>query len=90
MRHDDDGSLGFYEPRELRPIHEVTVKEPAPTVTKTEWEVVNASTSRLKVPGGWLYRTRTYKNLTRYENFPEKDEFAVTSESTTFVPNPTS
>lgn len=53
---------------------------------KTEWEAIDFSTARLKVPGGWLYRTRAFKALTHYENFP--NEFAVTAESTVFIPDP--
>jgi hypothetical protein len=26
-------------------------------ITRAEWEAVNATTHRLLVPGGWLYRT---------------------------------
>ena len=26
-------------------------------ITRAEWEVVNATTHRLLVPGGWIYRT---------------------------------
>lgn len=99
VRHDDDGSIGCYEPRELRSVSfPVGREEPCPnpepcalhprTVApaKAEWEEINFTTARLAVPGGWLYRTRSYKALTRYENFP--NEYAVTSESTTFVPDP--
>lgn len=101
VRHDDDGSIGHYEPRELRSVsfpdgnkevQPCTNPEPCalhPRVTapaKPEWEEINFTTARLAVPGGWLYRTRSYKALTRYENFP--NEYAVTSESTTFVPDP--
>lgn len=93
VRHDDDGSIGCYEPRELRPCGEPARGMPPraeapPATAKAEWEVINSSTSRLKVPNGWLYRTRTYKNLTNYVNFPQKDEYVVTGESTTFVPDP--
>jgi len=26
-------------------------------ITRAEWEAVNATTHRLLVPGGWIYRT---------------------------------
>lgn len=74
VRH--GATVGHYEPRELEPA------------AKEEWISIDSGTAKLKVPGGWIYRTRTYKNLTRYENFPEKDEYALTGETTVFVPDP--
>lgn len=85
VRHDDDGSIGHYEPRELCSILEAPDEKPV-VPAKAEWEKINFETSRLKVPNGWLYRTRSYKAVTHYENFP--NEYAVTSETTTFVPDP--
>lgn len=62
------------------------LREAQEAVKQQKWETVNGTTDRLVVPGGWLYRSRAYKAVTRYESFP--NEYAVTAESTTFVPSP--